>query len=171
MNQNYSKTTNGRINILTCNPPNSFDRFQMYDKIPVNQCTTFRNPTEGLWNNTSLSDTFFSYKNICYIQSAIREGVYNKSNGQFVISNQDEDTLKIIMRSIYLQHAANQPTHITQQIQQLNKIVLDYCIPQVYSEARGYKKYLVDVSTMYTPIPPPILANNNDKQLILHNWV
>jgi len=171
MNRNYSRTTNVRINILTCNTTNSVDRFQMYDKIPVNQCSTFRNPTEGLWNNTSLSDTFFSSKNICYIQNAIREGVYNKSNGQFTISNQDEDTLKIIMRSIYLQHSANQPTHIAQQIQQLNKIVLDYCIPQVYNEAKGYKKYLVDVSTMYTPIPPPILANNNDKQLILHNWV
>jgi hypothetical protein len=171
MNRNYSRTTNGRINILTCNTPNSFDQFQMYDKIPVNQCSTLRNPTEGLWTNTLLSKTFFSHKNICYIQNAIREGVYNKSNGNFVISNQDEDTLKIIMRSIYLQHAANQPTHISEQIQQLNKIVLDYCIPQVYNEAKGYKKYLVDVSTMYTPIPPPILAKNNDKQLILHNWV
>jgi hypothetical protein len=171
MNRNYSRTTNGRINILTCNPPNSVDRFQMYDKIPVNQCSTFRNPTEGLWNNTSLSNSFFSQKNICFIQSAIREGVYNKSNGQFVISNQDEDTLKIIMRSIFLQHAANQPTNISQQIQQLNKIVLDYCVPQVYNEAKGYKKYLVDVSTMYTPIPPPILAKNHDKELILHNWV
>ena len=171
MNRNYSRTTNGRINILTCNPGNSFDQFQMYDKIPVNQCSTFRNPTEGLWNNTSLSDTFFSHKNICYIQNAIREGVYHLSKKQFIISNQDEDTLKIIMRSIYLQHAANQPTHIEKQIQQLNQIVLDYCIPQVYNEARGYKKYLVDVSTMYTPIPPPILAKSNDKELILHNWV
>ena len=166
----YSRT-NGRVNILTCNPPNSVDLFQMYDKIPVNQCTTFRNPTEGLWNNTVLSNAFFSHNNICYIQNAIRKGVYNKSNGLFVISNQDEDTLKIIMRSIFLQHAANQPTNITQQIEQLNKIVLDYCIPQVYGEAKGYTKYLVDVSTMYTPLPPPILANNNDKQLILHNWV
>ena len=171
MNRNYSRTTNGRINILTSNPSNSLDQFQMYDKIPVNQCSTFRNPTEGLWNNTSLSDTFFSHKNICYVQNAIREGVYHLSKKQFIISNQDEDTLKIIMRSIYLQHAANQPTHIEKQIQELNQIVLDYCIPQVYNEARGYNKYLVDVSTMYTPIPPPILAKQNDKELILHNWV
>ena len=82
MNQHISRT-NGRVNILTCNPPNSFEQFQMYDKIPVNQCTTFRNPTEGLWNNTPLSTTFFSHNNICYIQNAIRKGVlfHNPSVG------------------------------------------------------------------------------------------
>jgi hypothetical protein len=170
MNKHSYKKTNGRVNILTCNPPDVTEKFQMYDKIPVNQCATFRNPTEGLWNNTTLSQIFFSGKNICNLQNAIRIGVYNKSNGKFVISNQDEDTLQIIMRSIFLQHAMNQPNNIKQQVEQLNKIVLDYCIPQVYGEAKGYKKYLEDVSTMYTPIAPPVLANNTDKELILRSW-
>jgi len=165
-----SKRTNGRINILTCHTPDILDRFQMYDKIPIHQCSTFRNPTEGIWNRTELSDVFFSGKNICSVQNGIRSGVYDKSNGKFVISNQDEDTLKIIMRSIFLQSSVNQSDNIIDQVKQLNKLVLDYCIPQVYGEAKGYKKYLVDASTMYNPIPPPILASNNDKQLIMHNW-
>ena len=41
--------SNGRVDIAHIKTQ---DLFQMYDKIPVNQCTTFRNPTEGLWNNT-----------------------------------------------------------------------------------------------------------------------
>jgi hypothetical protein len=142
----------------------------MYDKIPVNQCATFRNPTEGLWNRTKLSDAFFSGKNICIIQNGIRVGVYDRSNGQFTISNQDEDTLKIIMRSIFLQHAANQENDVPKQVYELNKIVWDYCIPQVYGEAQGYRQYIIDASTMYTPIAPPILAKNNDKELILKPW-
>jgi hypothetical protein len=104
------------------------------------------------------------------IQNGIRAGVYKKSNGQYVISDQDGDTLKIIMRSVFLQHTSNQPTNIKGQVNELNKIVLDYSIPQVYSEAVGYHKYLEDASTMYTPIAPPIMSSNNDKQLVLKPW-
>ena len=161
------KSSNGRVDI---NGPKTSDLFQMYDKIPVNQCTTFRNPTEGLWDNTALSNAFFSAENMVIIQNGIRVGVYKKSNGQYVISDQDGDTLKIIMRSIFLQHTSNQPTNIKGQVNELNKIVLDYAIPQVYSEAVGYYKYLEDASTMYTPIAPPIMSSNNDKQLVLKPW-
>jgi len=161
------QSSNGRVDI---NGPKTSDLFQMYDKIPVNQCTTFRNPTEGLWDNTALSNAFFSAENMVIIQNGIRVGVYQKSNGQYVISDQDGDTLKIIMRSIFLQHTSNQPTNIKGQVNELNKIVLDYSIPQVYSEAVGYYKYLEDASTMYTPMPPPVMSSNNDKQLVLKPW-
>ena len=160
-------SSNGRVDIIG---PKTSDLFQMYDKIPINQCATLRNPTEGLWNNTSLSDTFFSHQNIQIIQNGIRAGVYERSKGKYVIGNQECDTLKIIMRSIFLQYAANQPTNIKGQIEELNKMVLDYCVPQVYGEAHGYHKYIVDASTMYTPIAPPIMSSNNDKQLGLNPW-
>ena len=111
------RSSNGRVDI---NGPRMKDLFQMYDKIPVNQCATYRDPTAGIWDNTALSDGFFSSKNITIIQNGIRTGVYKRSNGQYTISNQDEDTLKIIMRSIFLQHAANQPTHVNRQIYELN---------------------------------------------------
>ena len=52
-----------------------------------------------------LSDTFFSSQNIQLLQNSIRAGVYNMSNGKFTIGPQDCDTLKIIMRSIFLQYA------------------------------------------------------------------
>jgi hypothetical protein len=164
---NGKKASNGRVDIFT---PKTTDLFQMYDKIPINQCATLRNPTEGLWDNTTLSNTFFSSKNIEIIQNGIRAGVYRQSNGKYMISNQDCETLKIIMRSIFLQYAANQPTNVKGQVEQLNKMVLDYCIPQVYGEAQGYHKYIIDASTMYVPMAPPILASNNDKQLELKPW-
>ena len=164
---NGEKVSNGRVDIFT---PKTKDLFQMYDKIPVNQCATLRNPTEGLWDNTMLSNTFFSHQNIEIVQNGIRAGVYKQSNGKYVIGNQDCETLKIIMRSIFLQYAANQPTNIKGQVEQLNKMVLDYCIPQVYGEAQGYHKYIVDASTMYVPMAPPILTSNNDKQLELKPW-
>jgi len=161
------RMNNGRIDIKS---PNTNALFQMYDKIPANQCVTFRNATEGLWTATALSQGFFSQQNIQMLQNGIRSGVYNRSNGQYTIGLQDCDSLKIIMRSVFLQHAANQPHNIQSQILQLNKIVLEYCIQQVYSEAQGYMKYISDVSTLVVPIAHPVMASNNDRQLELKSW-
>jgi hypothetical protein len=162
-----NKTMNGRIDIKS---QNTNKLFQMYDKIPANQCTTFRNATEGLWQSTKLSDVFFSQQNIQIIQNGIRSGVYQRSNGQYTIGIQDCDSLKIIMRSVFLQHSANNPDNIPQQIQELNKIVLNYCIQQVYSEAEGYMKYIYDVSTLVVPISHPVMPNNTDRQLEFKTW-
>ena len=160
-------TNNGRVDIKT---PSTSTLFQMYDKIPSNQCVTFRNPTEGLWTSNSLSNAFFSQENIQIIQNGIRAGIYHKSNGQYVIAPQDCDSLKIVMRSVFLQHSANQLNNISQQIEELNKIVLDYCIQQVYSEAQGYMKYIDDVSTLVVPIAHPVMSSQNDRQLELKSW-
>jgi hypothetical protein len=161
------KFSNGRVDILG---EKMNDLFQMYDKIPAKQMTTFRDPLQGIWDNTSLSNIFFSNKNVDIIQNGMRAGVYEKSNGQYVISNQDEDTLRIIMRSVFLQNATNQPDNIIEQVKELNKIVWNITIPQLYGEAQGYYKYLSDASTMYTPLALPVFAENNDKQLVLKNW-
>jgi hypothetical protein len=162
-----NKVNNGRVDIKS---PNTSTLFQMYDKIPANQCVTFRNATEGLWTSNSLSNAFFSEQNIQIIQNGIRAGVYNRSNNQYVIGSQDCDSLKIVMRSVFLQYSANQPNNITQQITQLNNIVLEYCIQQVYSEAQGYMKYINDASTLVVPISHPVMANDNDRQLELKPW-
>jgi hypothetical protein len=162
-----SKVNNGRVDIKT---PNTSDLFKLYDKIPANECVTFRNATEGLWTSSPLSQAFFSQQNIQIIQNGIRSGVYHKSNGQYTIGEQDVDSLKIIMRSVYLQNCTNQPFNYKEQIEELNKIVLTYCIQQVYSEAQGYMKYIDDVSTLAVPIAHPVMSSNNDRQLELKSW-
>jgi hypothetical protein len=158
---------NGRVDIKS---PDTSNLFAMFDKIPANQCATFRNPTEGLWDETYLSKAFFSHQNIQLIQNGIRAGVYHRSNGQYLIGPQDCDPLKIIMRSVYLQYSANQPNNLTQQIEELNKIVLNYCIQQVYGEAQGYLKYIDDASNLVVPIAHPVMANNTDRTLELKTW-
>ena len=162
-----NKVNNGRVDIKS---PNTSTLFEMYDKIPANQCVTFRNPTEGLWTDTDLSQVFFSQQNIQILQNGIRAGLYHRSNGQYTIGPQDCDSLKIVMRSVYLQNAANQPNNITEQIAELNKIVLNYCIQQVYSEAQGYMKYIDDASTLVVPIAHPVMANNSDRELEFKTW-
>ena len=147
------QSSNGRVDIKS---PSTCDLFKMYDKIPANQCVTFRNPTEGVWNETTLSTIFFSKENIQMIQNGIRAGVYQKSNGQYIIGQQDCDSLKIIMRSVFLQHAANKPFDISCFFFTL------ICL--------CYMKYLDDASTLVVPLAPPIMESTYDKQLELKPW-
>lgn len=144
---------NGRIDIL-CD--NTMDRFKLHDKIPISDRDDYsNNALTGNWERNALSDTFFSIDNIQTLQNGIRTGVYKASNGRFNISEQDVDTLKIIMRSIFLQNSKNQPTNIRGQVEDLNNLVFAYAVPQVTGEAIGYVNYKRDASTMYTPIQRP----------------
>ncbi len=96
--------------------------------------------------------------------------VYMVSNQQYIIDNQNTDTLKIIMRSVFLQSSTNLPNNITQQIEALNDLVIKYCIKQIYSEAQSYINYKRDVSTMYKPIDRPTQPDYNNKTLELKPW-
>jgi hypothetical protein len=158
---------NGRVDLLS---PNTSTLFAMTDRIPITKCSDFRDAMNGTWNNTLLSNLFFSAANIRIIQNALKVGVYKLSNGQYIIGDQSCDELKIIMRSIYLQNSKNQPNNLTQQIEALNKLVLEYAIPQVYGEAEGYMKYCHDASTLAVPISHPVMSKSNNKQLELKNF-
>ena len=140
--------SNGRVDILGPIGP----QFKFADKIPLKHCTSYRDALIGSWTDTVLSIMFFSEENINILQNLIKKGVYVQSNKQFIIGNQNCDELKIIMRSIYLQHCNNLPYDIKYQISTLNDLVAKYAIKQIYSEAVSYIKYKYDASTMHTPI-------------------
>ena len=132
----YTKQYNGRINIMG---PNTGDIFQLYDRIPVDKkASEYNDAMTGNWSSTLLSKAFFSAENVQIIQNSIKAGVYHNSKGTYVIGDQDEDTLKIIMRSTFLQFSSNSPQNITGQISNLNQLVVDYAIPQIIGEAEGY---------------------------------
>ena len=151
-----SNSSNGRINLVPT-APNIQNLFAMYDKIPANQSVTFRESVNGIWSETALSTAFFSFENMQIIQNGIRKGVYEKSEGRFLIAPQDINSLKIIMRSVFLQNSENREQHVVSQIQKLNEVVLKYCVEQVYGEAQGYMNYLRDVSSAPEPIAPPAM--------------
>ena len=158
---------NGRVNILQ---PDTEKQFAMYDRIPAHQPSGYRDALQGNWKDSPLSLAYFSAQNIGILQNGIRRGVYEKSKGQYLVDNQSEDVLKVIMRSVFLQYSANMLNKITDQIKALNKIVLDYCIKQVYGEVQGYQQYLHDASTLVVPIERPVLSSTDDKTLELKPW-
>ena len=95
-NLNYQ---NGRVKILGSQQKNQFD---LYDKIPVSDNSSFRDALTGSWETSELSNTYFSSQNIQTLQNGIRQGVYDKSNGIYMIGEQDVDTLQSYNEKYFL---------------------------------------------------------------------
>jgi hypothetical protein len=161
---------NGRVNLIE--QPSVDVLFAMQEKIGIrNKATEFREALTGIWESTTLSKLYFSSENIQIIQNGLRAGVYQLSDQKYIIAPQNIETLKIIMRSIYLQHSENRADNITGQIERLNKLVLDYAVPAVYGEAVGYEKYCHDQSTLVVPLQLPQQSDRDHKQLLLQPFM
>jgi hypothetical protein len=159
--------SNGKINIMG---PNIYAKFSMMDKIPLNTNTNYQNVLTGNFERSKLSDSYFSRQNIQIIQNGVRKGVYDKSQSRILVDNQPEDQIVTVMRAIYLQHSKNLEINIPQQIADLNNLVLNYCINNVFNEAVAYLKYKEDASTMHVPMQHPIYSNKTNKTLEQKAW-
>lgn len=161
---------NGRVNIIE--QPSLDAQFKMQERLAIkNKTTEYREALDGIWETNILSQVFFSAGNVQILQNGLRAGVYKRSNKKFVIGPQNIDTLKIIMRSIYLQYAEHRETDITEQVERLNQLVWDYAIPTVYNEAVGYVKYCHDQSSLVVPLEIPRHHDREYKQLEMKPWV
>lgn len=161
---------NGRVNIVE--PPSPEIQFKMQERIAVkNKTTEYREALTGEIESNMLATVYFSADNIQIVQNGLRAGVHKMSNGKYVIPPQNIDTLKIIMRSMYLQHAEHDMNNIKNEVAKLNKLVLDYAVQSVYGEAVGYEKYCQDQSSIAMPMELPRQSDRDFKQLELKNWV
>jgi hypothetical protein len=141
-----SKIRNGRVDIL--------DKIKGSTKI-VKESILSENNANSIsqsLTNTSLSLKFFSKENINIIQTLIRKGVYQKSNNTHIISNQNEQELMIIMRSIYLQYGKNLPNNIDGQINELNNKIVEWAVENIISNIQQYISYKKFSSTLPMPL-------------------
>ena len=156
---------NGRVDIATMAEDPDI-RFKMHEKLTVkNKASNYYESLNGNWEWNVLAQVYFSQENIQIIQNGIRAGVYKMSESKLNVPPQNIDTLKIIMRSIYLQYAEHYPKDITGQVEYLNSLVLEYAVTSVYNEAIGYLKYVQDQSTLVVPLEMPIQHDRTYKQL------
>jgi hypothetical protein len=113
----------------------------------------------GVHNDNELASWFFSKRNIEYIQTAIRQRVFEGTCGKQRIGNQSEDEIKIIMRSTYLSTSLNLSFKISDQIQILNEAVLVFCVKRIIQELATYDKFLVDSQQPWSPMDRPMSTN------------
>ena len=154
----------GRIDLMS-----SGTALFLQDQIKLDDKTNYYNTIKYSLEPSLLSKTFLSYENRIIIQNAIKAGVYKLSNQQYIIDKQDDDVLNSIMTGIYLQYALNKPENIKKQIEDLNQLVINYCVPKVFGEVKGYMQYKFDASTLVVPIMKPV-STYNSKELVLNNF-
>lgn len=163
---------NGRIDISDESNPDI--RFRMSEQIALkNKSTEYREAIHGLQEDNLLAKAYFSEANIQILQNGLRAGVYEMSDRKIVMPPQNLNNLKIIMRSMYLQHARypEKTSMITKEIEKLNKYVLDYVVSTLYSEAQGYINYCKDQSTLVQPLERAQQVDRDYKHLEWKTWV
>jgi hypothetical protein len=160
---------NGRVNLLE--EPSPEILFKMQERVAVkNKTSEYREALNGVYEESELSNLYFSKANIQIVQNGIRAGIYAKTNKEHIIPPQNIDNIKIIMRNIYIQYAENQ-NNITSEIERLNQLVLGYIIPQVHGSLVSYFKYIKDQSTLVIPLELPNQSDRDYKQLEMREFM
>jgi len=153
----------GRVNIEGGTP------LFLQESIPIDDKTSYYNATKYMSQPSQLSNTYFSSENIQIVHNDIKKKVYELSEHKYVIDDQNIDTLKVIMRGIYLQYSKFHFTNIKEQIESLNQQVVDYSASNIFGEIQGYIKYKHDASNMHVPNELPVYLHN-DNTLELKNF-
>jgi len=128
----------------------------------LKNCNT-QSSLKGILDETLLSNTFFSTGNVQNIQNMIRYYFFQEKNQ--VISEQSNNELLTIMRGIFLKYsnsAANTMDEIKKEVQELNKVVTEYALKQIYINYDNYNRYIDDLEKLPTPMDLPKVPDKNN---------
>lgn len=143
-------------------------RYEYYEDQFDRTKTDYYNHTalRGIQSDSLLNQSYLSKKNIDIVQHAIRYKVWEMSDKKYIIGNQDENELVIIMRSVFLQASRNLPYGIKDQISKLNALVITEAATKVLSQIEQYIGYIKDASQNYEPIEHPINMSRAGTKLL-----
>lgn len=146
----------GRVNIEGGTP------LFLQEQVPLDDKSNYFNATKYIFQPSNLSNNYFSAENINKVHNDIKKKVYDLSERMYVIDNQNMDALKVIMRSIFLQYSKFKFDDISEQVNQLNDMVIEYSSNSIFGEIKGYLKYKEDASNMYTLMDHPVYLHNDN---------
>ncbi len=113
-----------------------------------------------------LSQIYYSKENMRRIQKMLKKEIYTKTNGKFLIEvDQDENDLLVAMRAVYYEHAKFRPTKIIQQVKQLNKMTVDFIVPDMITELKQEYEYLREINRPLRPIPRAVNVHSGKQTL------
>lgn len=139
--------------------------FELHQNMGVNQNAGFNDALKNIHNDNDLSNLFFSRVNIDFLQQKIIDEIFKASRDQYRIAKQSEESLQIVMRAMYLQHSRNLPCKIKEQVKDLNRYVLDFCIQNIMTNIKQYIGYVRDVNAPRAVMENPIDTTTRANQL------
>lgn len=132
------------------------NQFELFTQNNNNDDSFKKYALSGTLNRSPLSDLFFSKFNMDRIQAQLRYRVFVASSGKYKIGKQSNTELEVIMRAIFLQYAKHLPNRLKEQVNELNRLVVEFAWPKILSEVEQYISYLDQLSVLPNPIPLPV---------------
>lgn len=154
---------------VTVDPTKLFKYKPMYDSTNETNLHAYKNQVlKGVYEQTLLSDLFFSEANIYNLDNQLRYKIYEMSEKQFILGPQDKVELVLIMRAIFLNYSRNNPNcNITDQIKKLNDLVIEKASTPLYSNTLQYVRYLEDANESHKMvIALPVNVNNKGTKVL-----
>jgi hypothetical protein len=148
----YNQFQNGRVVDIT---KTNYKKFPVFPNNNNNNNSFKNEALKGIQQDSTLSFLFFSKDNMRILQDLLRYQVWLQSGKKWVIGDQSNIELEIVMRSIYLQYSENLNCKFREQINKLNNMVADYCVPTILAEVQQYLGYLDNVQNLPNPIALP----------------
>ncbi len=152
-------------NVLSCSVPEMKYPDKITSKVP--EFNYYRRLNE----DNKIGNLFFNSKNIDNIQKAIRRTIFEKSNNQYKISNQNVLLLLKIMRLVYAEYGTAElhTRNITEQIRFLNNKTIDYAVRDILLNIDNFYYYLDNLKNIekYVNQPnPKYISPTGEKTLI-----
>ena len=146
---------------------NSEAYYEKYQNHSTENYDRARVATQGFFEKNHITVVFFSDENIKRIQNKIREEVIKRTNGQYQLDeDQDESDLTIAMRAVYLDKCKNLPGETIRQVKLLNQQTVDYVIPDMISNIKQYFSYIKDINQPLQPMMRPMNVSNAGRRLL-----
>lgn len=160
---------NGRIDLLS--PMGSF-QVQANKDTRDNTGLFSQEAHRGQIARNPISDLFFCPNNVTILQDGIRYRVWKETGERYVIGRQNEQELRIIMRSIYFQYAKHLQKDVVGQVRELNGKVIEWVLPEVLSNLRQYERYRQDASQLPMPMErAPLMTQKGTKTLEIKKFI
>lgn len=144
---------NGRVQLDSDSRAPSYGLFNMDGKTSSEDGQMLDSLRQVDIGSSVVAQVFFSKSNVDGLQTALRSGVYKASaRERLVVGRQSDVELGIIMRSTYFSETRRPSMPVSEHVAALNHRVLDYCIPRVLREARGYLVYRSSIQSLPVPL-------------------
>lgn len=129
--------------------------YSLYDVRPPIFDDSRRELVGHIHTETPLNTVFFSKSNIDVLQTEIQNQVFLMTGNKHRIDKQNEDDLKLIMRSYYLMFGLNS-SNVSNDLKDLNSRVIGYASAKIFSELDFYLFYRKDIQDFAPPIANPV---------------
>ena len=93
----------------------------------------------------NLENVFFSDENMNLINKQLILTVFKKSENQFLIPQQSNESLLIVMRYVFIEYSRNLPYDIINQIKELNTFVINEILPNIITNITQRIDYLKEI--------------------------